>query len=249
MRGWPSLRRRLRSHFVFEIAGVSIAYCYIRKNACSAFKRLLLDQAGYAGEWNDALPFLTGTYAPASISQVLAARWRIFVYRDPFERTVSLFRNKMVMAKGARDFLTSYAAVTGGDPEDATFKDFVLNYLPARSLDPHASSQISALLPLPYNRVCTLESLAADMERILGDQIAQKYFAKRINHSSSALFHEGSADVPVRLLRERYQLSGELPSDDALQTEILRSRIRQLYRFDYLLAPPTEPSKRFLHRA
>ena len=48
-------------HFKGVVAGRSIVYCYIRKNACSAFKALLVDAAG--GE--------TQSYI-----ETLAHRWR-----------------------------------------------------------------------------------------------------------------------------------------------------------------------------
>ena len=230
-------RQQLLSHFVFEIGGVRIAYCYIRKNACSAFKRMMLGEAGYTGEWHDAIGFLQKNFGTNRVADVRSADWRVFVYRDPFDRAVSLFRNKMVMPDDARDFLRSYAEVTGSDPLDATFDKFVRSYLSRSSLDPHAHSQSSHLLPVSYNLVANIETLAEDIRPIIGDKLATRYFARLVNESSAALFSEPSSDVPVRLLRERYGETGELPGIDALDNPELRSMIRRIYRSDYKLSP------------
>jgi hypothetical protein len=230
------VKKRLRSHFLFEIDGQTIAYCYIRKNACSAFKRMLLDRAGYTGHWDDALQFLIQHYAAPSLAAAKAARWRVCVYRDPFDRAVSLFRNKLLMQEGDRDFLPDVEAVSGRDAANMTFEDFVRAYLAAEARDPHTRGQASHLLPMSYNCMPTLESLFEDMKPIVGDELAGRYFRNRANNSSGALFVEPSSRVQIRLLRERYVATGELPAVAALDDPELRSIIRRLYRDDYRLA-------------
>ena len=37
-----------RAHFWFELGGKTYGYCYIRKNACSAFKKLICDTSDVA---------------------------------------------------------------------------------------------------------------------------------------------------------------------------------------------------------
>jgi hypothetical protein len=236
LKRFQPLRRQLRSHFLFEIGGQSIAYCYIRKNACSAFKRMILDQAGYDGAWEDAIQFLL-TLAPPSLSAARAAKWRIYVHRDPFERAVSLFRNKLVMREGDRDFIPDFERVTGQDADEATFEQFVTAYLAGKPRDPHTWSQASHLLPMSYNCVATLATLFEDMRPIVGEELAGRYFAKPANQSSAALHNETSFDVPVRLLRERYAETGELPSNAALDEPGVRAIVRGLYADDYHLAP------------
>lgn len=228
--------RRLRSHFLFEVNGSTIAYCYIRKNACSAFKRMILDQAGYTGQWNGAISYLTSNFAAPSVQAVRAARWRVFVYRDPFERMASLFRNKMIMQDGAVDFLNDFRRVTGSDPKGATFEQFVHHYLEHRPGDPHTLSQAAHLLPISYNVRSTMDSLLHDMKQVVGDELAKRYFGRPVNESSAILFDEPSVDLPVRVLRDRYAESGQLPGSSALETAELRSAVQRLYRADYKLA-------------
>lgn len=232
------LRRQLRSHFLFEVGGQTIAYCYIRKNACSAFKRMILDQAGYEGPWDEAIKFLE-PLAPHNLATAKAAKWRIYVYREPFERSVSLFRNKLIMQEGSTDLVADFERVTGFDAENATFEHFVTSYLAARPGDPHTWTQASQLLPMSYNCVSTLSSLFEDMKPIVGEDLARGYFAKPANQSSGFLYDEASASVPVRVLRERYEAEGALPSRAALDQPAVRAAIRRLYRNDYSLAPET----------
>lgn len=238
VRRFQPLRRQLRSHYLFEVAGETIAYCYIRKNACSAFKRLILDQAGYQGDWDDAIDFLAQFNAP-NLAAAKGATWRIYVYRDPFERMVSLFRNKLVARERSSDFIADFQQVTGREAEHATFEEFVTIYLTATPGDPHTWSQASQLLPMPYNCVSTFDTLFDDMKSIVGDELADRYFARPANQSSAALYDDASLELPVRLLRERYDETGELPSSAALDQPVVRAAIHRLYRDDYALAPVT----------
>ena len=236
--------RRLRSHFLFEVNGSTVAYCYIRKNACSAFKRMILDQAGYTGQWNGAISYLTSNFAAPSVQAVRAARWRVFVYRDPFERMASLFRNKMIMQEGAGDFLNDFKRVTGFDPGDATFEQFVHFYLARGPHDPHALSQAAHLLPVSYNICSTMDSLRDDMTQVVGDELAARYFVRPVNQSSASLFEEPSFEVPVRVLRQRYAETGELPGSAALDSTEVRSAVLRLYRVDYSLASRYEKTSK-----
>jgi hypothetical protein len=233
----PWNRRRLRSHLQAEIGGASITYCYIRKNACSAFKRLLINHYNYQGEWRNAVGFLTRTCSAPNLAAARSAQWRIFVYRDPFDRAASLFRHKMIMQHGAENFLRNYREVTGADPASATFSSFVTDYLTGRKLDPHTRSQASHLLPIDYNIVSTPQTLLADMRGIFGDELAQRYFALPSNRSSASPFDDPSWDTSVHVLGERLAATGELPSLDALRTSELESIVQRLYRDDYALDP------------
>lgn len=231
------LRRKLRSHFLFEIGGQSIAYCYIRKNACSAFKRMILDQLGYEGSWDDGIKALE-PLASRNVAEAKSAVWRIYVYRDPFERAASLFRNKLIMREGSEGLIADFERVSKLQAEDATFEEFVGIYLAAGPNDPHTWPQASQLLPMSYNSVSTLSSLFDDMKAIIGEDLARRYFAKPANQSSASLYDEPSSGVPIRLLRERYESKAELPSTAALDQARVRATIARLYHDDYSLAPP-----------
>ena len=230
------LRRQLRSHILFDVNGETIAYCYIRKNACSAFKRMILAEERYEGAWEDAIHFLL-QLAPASLAAAKTAKWRIYVYRDPFERIASLFRNKMVAREDSTDFIADFESATGSDVDASTFDQFVTVYLTSKPRDPHTWTQASQLLPMSYNCVSTLDTLFHDMRPIVGDELARRYLARPANQSSTSLYDEASFAVPVRQLRERYLATGELPSSGALDAPNARATVLRLYRDDYGLAP------------
>lgn len=236
------LRHRLDSHFVFEVEGKRIAYCYIRKNACSAFKHLMLDVAGYDGPRAGSIKFLYSRYPARGLAHVLSSDWRMFVYRDPIDRASSLFRSKMIMQKGAASLLGNYRLVTGSDPNEATFHDFVTDYLTRRNLDVHARGQSSHLLPIRYNSVSTLETLHDDVRRICGREIADAYFSRPTNASSGQLSQQPSSEIPVYILKAHYEDTGELPSTSALMTPELEATIRRIYRRDYALDPAARRS-------
>lgn len=237
LRRFHPLRHRLDSHFVFEIEGKRIAYCYIRKNACSAFKHLMLDMAGYDGPRAGSIKFLYSRYPAHGLAHVLSSDWRMFVYRDPIDRAASLFRSKMIMQKGAEPLLGNFRQVTSSDPNEATFSSFVTDYLTCRNLDVHARGQSSHLLPIRYNSVSTLKTLHEDVRRICGPEIADAYFSRPTNPSSGHLSQAPSSDVPVHVLKSHFEDTGELPSTKALMTPELEAMIRRIYHRDYALDP------------
>lgn len=237
LRRFHPLRQRLDSHFVFEVEGQRIAYCYIRKNACSAFKHLMLDVAGYEGPRAGSIEHLYSRYPARGLTHVLSSDWRMFVYRDPIDRAASLFRSKMVMQKGAKPLLASYRSITRSDPNAASFSGFVTDYLTRRNIDVHARPQSSHLLPIAYNSVSTLETLHDDVRRICGPEIADAYFSRPTNPTSSQLSQQPSSDAPVHVLKAHYEDTGELPSTAALMTPELEAMIRRIYSRDYALDP------------
>jgi Sulfotransferase family len=238
-----SWRRRLDSHFVFRVGERWVAYCYIRKNASSAFKRMILDLNGYEGPWNGAFEFMRRRCAVQTISDVNAATSRVYVYRDPFERTASLFRNKMIMQKDASDFLSNFSRIMGKDPLNATFSEFVHSYLPAKGADPHVWAQSDLLLPVDYNCAWSMDGLLTRARAVFGDRIANRYFSNFANRSSDNLFDEVSADVSVRELRENYLGTGALPSMTALRNDDTDRAIRQIYKGDYKLLAGRDASR------
>lgn len=73
-------------HLRLPIGGKRIVYAYIRKNACSAFKAAVGMPEAHVGQLVDA--FRWRPWQPRDAA--------IFVYRDPVERLVSLYRNKVL---------------------------------------------------------------------------------------------------------------------------------------------------------
>ncbi len=94
-------------HFTFELAGKRVVYCYIRKNASSAFKKLIVDCSPFSNlmkENENPIHFLY-KYHKSTAKDFSRADHIIFVYRDPIERILSLFKNKFIQQIGAQDIL------------------------------------------------------------------------------------------------------------------------------------------------
>ncbi len=129
-----------RSHYALEIGGKRILYAYIRKNGCSAFKTamgLASDVSIGAARRLRAGPF--GRYDA-----------RIFVWRDPEERLVSLYRNKILDRKNAEDLIRRYREVMHEEP--SSFERFAL--FATTGADPHLIAQRHHLRPIRCTPRC-----------------------------------------------------------------------------------------------
>lgn len=227
----------MSSHFRFEIEGTSVSYCYIRKNGCSAFKQLMADLANFDNSRRGAIDLMHERFGVQRIEDVSSAQWRVFVYRSPLDRIVSLFRNKLIMQEGASDFIHDFEQVSGMQAQETSFSTFVSRYLQARPSDPHTWAQRDHLLPVDYNAACTLQTLERTMSAVLGPALAHRYFAKPANASSEKLHDDPSFDTPVRVLRERWARSGELPSAKGLVDDVIEGAVNRLYGGDHRLSP------------
>lgn len=170
----PSFDNRLASgegcpHLGFMLGGKRIAYAYIRKNACSAFKLAL--------GFSPSAPF--NEVEPRNRWK----RWhwyhaKIFVWRDPEERLVSLYKNKILDRKDASDILPSYQSAMGEDP--STFEKFA--EFASLGADPHCLPQYDHLKPIRYSHAIPLAQLHEAMAEIVGTEAA-KPFAQNTNPS------------------------------------------------------------------
>ena len=156
-------------HLNLRLGGKRICYAYIRKNGCSSFKAAL-------------------GYAPDTRISEIARRHRtqwyhrhdatIFVWRDPVERMVSLYRNKILDGHGAEDLVARYLAVMGEAPSTLT------RFLEFASLggDPHCLPQVDHLRPIVYTHAIPLYGLHDAMLHLVGSTAARA-FRHRFNQS------------------------------------------------------------------
>ena len=150
-----------RSHYALEIGGKRILYAYIRKNGCSAFKTamgLASDVSIGAARRLRAGPF--GRYDA-----------RIFVWRDPEERLVSLYRNKILDRKNAEDLIRRYREVMHEEP--SSFERFAL--FATTGADPHLIAQRHHLRPIRYTHAIELGALHATMCALVGPEAAAPF--------------------------------------------------------------------------
>jgi hypothetical protein len=178
---------RGRLHLTFTLGNKRIAYAYIRKNGCSAFKRAL-------------------GYDPAVDVEVVAAghayrRGRhdatIFVWRDPLDRMVSLYKNKILERRNADYLLAAYREAMGEEPSSfERFTEFA-----CMEKDPHCWRQRDHLMRLRYTHAIPLHRLHEAMCSIVGPQAAEP-FAVKANATG-----EQSVEVTARaaaLIRRHY---------------------------------------------
>ena len=157
-----------RLHLSVPIGEKVIRYAYIRKNGCSAFKSAL----GYPPETEIS-----------EIKRKHGCRWKrydatIFVWRDPEERLVSLYRNKIIDGVNNEEIMRKYERYCEGDIYD--FEKFV--EFSILDLDPHCLPQSSHLRPIVYTHAIPLKRLYQAMVEIVGREAAQP-FARSVNAS------------------------------------------------------------------
>lgn len=226
-----------RRHFALDVGGQNIAYAYIRKNACSAFKRLFMAESPHSDGKADALGVM-GAHHVAGLRKVATADVRVCVLRDPIDRILSVWRNKWIQDSGNADIFRSYTTLVGGGPRKATFTDFVEKYLsqPHGSLDAHVWTQSSHLMPVRYDVAVDISGLHSAMTDLLGADIADAHFARRRNVSSGfGESDEPVSDVPAHELTKRFAQEKLMPSRAALLTPSLEEQLTSLYADDLVL--------------
>lgn len=244
--GLGSLQQRLdalrdigRNHFGLEIDGRMIGYCYIRKNACSSFKKMFLDCSPHRAQKHpDQRPIdFIRQYHRLAPGALAACDRVVFAYRDPAERTLSMFRNKFIAQTGATDISASYTRMTGQPPQEATFRSFTQAYLGHRfsRLDRHVLPQRMHLQRVRYTDAIPVQDLHAGMCRVIGPELADRYFLRPVNRTSDVPLRPmpDAADRPVRELREIYAREGCMPDNASLLPASVAARLRKRYAMDH----------------
>lgn len=226
-------------HFTLRLGKKRLVYCYIRKNACSAFKLLFEQYSPHKGKrsnYNTPYEFMAKNHAMKKGGKLEKYDHSIFVYRDVIERSVSLFCNKFIQCDGNEGIFDNYLSITGQNPERASFSEFVELYLSNdfAQLDPHTHPQSHHLRPERYTDAIPLHALHAEMSRIVGPAIADNVFARPRNSSThlSVLPLENAGALPADTLRDLLLAHGQMPTVGAFLTDGLRQRIEHVYRDD-----------------
>lgn len=139
------------------------------------------------------------------------------------------------MMAGERDTFPNYEKVTGRDPRNATFEEFVCHYLTSdmRKVDGHFRTQRSKLLPVKYTHAIPMSNLQSDVAELIGSNLADAYFGNKANSSGGVEYDNASSAVPCRELYQRWQDTGEVPSYKSLLTDELRRVLRDIYSDDF----------------
>ncbi|MTH80114.1 sulfotransferase family 2 domain-containing protein [Paracoccus aestuariivivens] len=178
-------------HLTLTLGGKRIRYAYIRKNGCSSFKAAL----GYPPETRISV-----------VAQRHRARWyhrfdaTTFVWRDPEERLLSLYRNKIIEQRNSEDIWRRYRIAMGEEPSGFDrFVEFAMLFS-----DPHCRPQAHHLGRLAYSHAIPLHRLHDAMRDLVGDEAAQP-FLRPVNSSTPS---------PVRISPRARQLIRWAYADD-----------------------------------
>lgn len=231
------------SHYVFEFEGKKIAYCYIRKNASTAFKRLILDLSPHRSaidQCKSRIQFMDLYHRESRIDALESCDYRIFVYRDVLERIASLFVNKFIVRSGAENIMKDISRRLKKSPEDVSFINFVTDYLGraqnVNDLDPHVWEQIYHLRPVRYTHAIAIKRLEGEMSEILGLEIAHEYFGKKTNSAiidaRTTEEEKDVANLKASELNNYWQRTGLLPKYEHLLRSDLAEKISMVYSRD-----------------
>lgn len=177
-----------RLHLAVPLGDKLIRYAYIRKNGCSAFKHAM----GYEPETE--IGEIRADHKCSLFDRFDAT---IFVWRDPEERLVSLYRNKILDGTSNADIMRRFERFAKGrDLDFQLFAEFAV-----RNHDPHCIPQASHLKPLFYTHAIPLNRLHAAMTELVGSEAA-KPFQKAVNTSNPAAITV--TDRTRHLIRNHY---------------------------------------------
>lgn len=236
------LRRSAGHHFQVSVHGKRLSYCMIRKNACSVFKAFLLSKCPDDIRQNGSQDSLSALLE----HQRRSCSWHpnksdisIFIYRDPFERIVSLFENKFVEARGEEAIRANFTKITGETVDSTSFAHFVTRYLTQyrRGIDAHFRLQRGHLLPMLYTHAIAIERLYPTMSEIIGQAEAEIFFARPKNAASCPRAAvSGASKMSVAELRRIQSNYGVLPDAASLLTDELMLVIKRIYHLDMVFA-------------
>lgn len=150
---------RGRTHLSFQLGGKRIRYAYIRKNGCSAFKSAM----GF--DYRSKLSLIRRHHRVSPFAKYDAT---IFVWRDPEDRIISLYRNKIIDGVEGDELYIRFRAFAA--PHELTFERFVAFCVMGG--DPHCIPQSTHLKPLFYTHAIPLHRLHEAMVEIVGGEAA-----------------------------------------------------------------------------
>jgi hypothetical protein len=231
---------KLRNHYYID-SNKSKCCVYIRKNASSIFKKIIIDLAPKEIKTlslsHSEIMFKSGN---VSLEKARLCCERVFVLRDPAERVISGFLNRLIMkvptASGA-GVGKSIHSTTGMDPLSVTFSNFVSHYLSSglSKVDSHFATVVSHLGPLNYTKVIFDKYLYDDARWVFGDEIADKYFFIKRNSTGKYVTADvkNAFNIPASELFLMFQASGVLPSKESFMDSNVVATIKKLYSADY----------------
>jgi len=247
--GLDRIANQGKNHFVVDLPSLRLGYCYIRKNACTSFKNMFMEMAPKAMErQTDQRPIdFMRQNMRLRRKDIATCDRLIFVYRDPIERVVSLYKNKFIVRNGNTNIFGTYEKLTGSRPEKASFQTFVTDYFKNdfSLLDRHVLPQQHHLYHSYYTDAVPMEQLHSRMRGAIGEELADKYFLYRSNASTTTETSIDFGDVSRTSsaeLFDSYSKSGALPDNTQLLTKKLERELKIIFKDDIKLIEAIENS-------
>ncbi|MEX5727656.1 hypothetical protein Ga0609869_001009 [Rhodovulum iodosum] len=210
------------------------AYLYIRKNACSNFKRLIVETSEIQKPKQEtALHFANSRYRISSVRH-LRNRRVLCVVREPIGRIHSAFLNQFIqkldvpgnnIRKQADESLSKPVV-------EATADDFFRDVVMARSdVDLHFLPQVKHMADVPHE-IWPLERLHDRASEAWGDEIADRFFKSHVNYTSNINRIEG--DYRSASIGELAQMlsEGVFPTIRSLLGDETHEGLRRMYMDD-----------------
>lgn len=107
-----------------------------------------------------------------------------------------------------------------------------------RELDPHLYSQHLHLRDINYNAVIPMNSLYDSMQLVVGAALAQKFFEKPVNASTSNIESERERNVVTQSAEELNQIfksEKRIPKSALFRTPTIEEQLKAFYVTDYEL--------------
>ena len=227
--------------FWLNVDGVDFSYTYIRKNACTSFKRLFKSYSSFDFSVCESdLKAMARFHLLKNKADIQKCSNRIFVYRDPVDRVVSVYKNKFIQRSGATDILKDYYDKTGLDPDECTFEVFIKEYVSlikkGVAIDAHLLPQVWHLYPLEYSAI-QLSEIERDISLLLGESVASKFFSKPVNSSSNVSSYDNDevhrcASIELNSV---FKENSIMPSFESYKRAGFKDFIFDIYEEDYLM--------------
>ncbi len=231
-------RNGLGLHFTTKIFGKTVAYSQISENACTSVQKFIANTSikkNLRTNFPNDLEFLCAHHCCKDIEKIKKSDIKFFIYRDPIERLISIYKNKFITANRPQHLTETYLSVTGKDPRKASFEDFVSRYIwrHQQHIDPECIPQHLHLHPIIYSHAIELSGLRDAMSSIFCDNLANEYFSTRHTSTNAVRYVGLYAGTPACYLRDNFFREGALPSDDSLKNDKTVSILRKIYRADF----------------
>ena len=208
-------------HHEIETDKGTILYAHIRKNASTAFTKLCSSE-------NSKIVRIKNKNSKQYVGKV-------FIYRDPLARFISIFLNKLVYNTRASDVIENFYSLTSHKIETSKFNDFVeYTQHDFSKLDCHLRPQKSHLWDIEYDNTINIDDLYESMRQYLGPEKSHIYFSKKINssHSEGKITQESLTDKTINELRQMCNEGVALKPHNFFSSA-LQEYVQDRYQSDY----------------